>query len=320
MLKLVILVGVTFGLGGCGVINDRIKTRTAQALIDTPPDGQILDVNGSAVHLYIEGTGPDVIVIHGAGGNWKDFTFGLIPALKDQFRFIAIDRPAHGHSGRISTRAGKVETIAEQAELIHAAAQMLGAKNPIVLGQSYGGAVALAYGLAHPDDTSGLVLISSVANPWEGKLDIYYRATGTWFGQNVLIPLAAAFSGTRKGDATLDKIFAPDPVPEGYLEHMGLGLALRTEQLRVNTQMINQLHAEMTKQSKHYEALKMPIEIVHGTADTIVPYEVHALPLSKRLPNVEMTTLEGIGHMPHHIDLGSTVAALRRAAKRAGLR
>ncbi|WP_040817267.1 alpha/beta fold hydrolase [Litoreibacter arenae] len=320
MLKIALLLGAVLVLVGCGAALDkRIKARTSKALAEHPPTGQILDVNGTKVHVHVEGSGPDVVLIHGAGGNWQDFTFSLIPKLKNHFRFIAIDRPAHGHTGRIADRADDVESVNEQADLLHAAAEMVGAKKPLVLGQSYGGAVALAYGLRHPADTSGLVIVSGVSNPWEGDLDIWYRLTDTWFGRHVLIPVTSAFANDRKAEETLEAIFAPDPVPEGYLEHMGYGLAIRPAQLKTNAAMVNSLLPQIEAQAKLYEGLDMPVEIVHGTADKIVPYEVHAVPLSQKLPNAEVTKLDGIGHMPHHADEASTIKALRRLAKRAGL-
>lgn len=320
MLKAALLLGAALALTGCGAALDkRIKARTAKALAEHPPTGQILDVNGTPVHVHVEGSGPDVILIHGAGGNWQDFTFSLIPKLKGEFRLIAIDRPGHGHTGRIAHRAGDVESLDEQADLIHAAAKLVGAKKPIVLGQSYGGAVALAYGLRHGADAAGLVIVSGVSNPWEGDLDIWYRLTDSWFGRHVLIPMTSAFANDQKANETLDSIFAPDPVPEGYLEHMGYGLAIRPSQLKTNAKMVNSLLPQIEAQSERYGELTMPVEIVHGTADTIVPYDVHAVPLSKQLPTGRLTTLKGIGHMPHHADEPSTFAALRSVAKRAGL-
>ncbi|SFR48370.1 Pimeloyl-ACP methyl ester carboxylesterase [Litoreibacter janthinus] len=321
MLKGALLLGAVLGLTGCGVALDkRIKGRTAKALAEHPPTGQILDVNGTKVHVHVEGTGPDVVLIHGAGGNWQDFTFSMVPKLRGEFRFIAIDRPAHGHTGRIANRASDVESLAEQADLLHAAATMVGAKKPIIVGQSYGGAVALAYGLRHGQDVSGLVIVSGVSNPWEGDLDIWYRLTDTWFGRHVLIPVTSAFANDQRAIETLESIFTPDPVPEGYLDHMGYGLAIRPSQLKTNAMMVNSLLPQIEAQSEHYGELTMPVEIVHGTADTIVPFDVHAVPLSQKLPDVELTKLDGIGHMPHHADEPSTFAALRRAAERAGLR
>ncbi|MEP3345950.1 MAG: alpha/beta hydrolase [Litoreibacter sp.] len=320
MLKTAIAVGTACALlGSAAVVNKRIQSREVATLRDHPPEGQILDVNGTPVHVYVEGTGPDVILIHGAGANWKDFTFSLIPILKQNFRLIAIDRPAHGYTGRIKDRAGDIESLAEQADLIHAAAQMVAAKRPLVVGQSYGGAVALSYGLRYGAETSGLMIISGVSHPWPGKLDRWYRIMGSAVGRHLLTPVLSAFATEQRGIDTVNAVFAPDPAPQGYLEHIGMGLAVRPSQVRVNISMVNALLPQIKEQSKRYDELQMPVEILHGTADQTVLHEIHALPLSKQIKNAELSILDGIGHMPHHTATDEVVTALYRLAKHAGL-
>lgn len=66
----------------------------------------------------------------------------------------------------------------------------------------------------------------------------------------------------------------------------------------------------------NYPKLTLPVEIIHGSADTTVPIDIHAIPLSKRLPNAHLTVLDGIGHMPHHSNPDEIVAAIKRAASR----
>lgn len=319
MLKLSLLAGLLLTLAGCGyVLKNSIDARHKNALQEAPPSGEILDINGAKIHVHVEGTGPDVILIHGAGGNWREWTYSLIPTLKGEFRFFAVDRPGHGYSSRIPNRAGKFETIDEQSALIAAAVSQLGAKNPIVLGQSYGGAVALSYALNH--NASAAVIVAGVSNPWPGDIDRFYHRMSGWLGRNVLAPIAAAFATKERGQETVENIFAPDTPPPGYLEHMSLDLAVRPEQLVTNAGMVKSLRPQIVTQSQRYSTLDIPVEIIHGTADTTVPYDVHAVPLNQKLPNARLTTLEGTGHMPQHAREDALIDVLRRAADRAGLR
>ena len=73
-------------------------------------------------------------------------------------------------------------------------------------------------------------------------------------------------------------------------------------------------------QSARYPALTLPMELIHGDADTIVPLDVHSIPLSRLLPNAHLTVLPGTGHMPQHSQQPAVIAAIDRAATRAGLR
>jgi pimeloyl-ACP methyl ester carboxylesterase len=71
--------------------------------------------------------------------------------------------------------------------------------------------------------------------------------------------------------------------------------------------------------SKHYASPPVPIEIVHGEADIVVPPTIHSFPLSRLVPGANLTMLPGVGHMPHHVAPEEVVAAIERARARAGL-
>ena len=67
-------------------------------------------------------------------------------------------------------------------------------------------------------------------------------------------------------------------------------------------------------------SLALPIELVHGDADTIVPLAVHARRLAPLIPGAHLTVIPGAGHMPQHSHPETVIAAIHRAAARAGLR
>ena len=318
--KLIFLILGVLVLAACSAyLGKKAGTVTKSAEQQYPPTGQILDVDGTKIHVRIEGSGPNLLLIHGAGGNTRDFTFSLTDKLKSRFRTITIDRPGHGHTGRIETRAGEGESLAEQAALIRKALQQSGVDQALVLGQSYGGAVALRYALDHPEATQGLILVAGVSNPWEGKLDRWYRLTSTALGQAIFIPLASALASPERARRTVTDIFAPDAVPAGYLDHIGVAMALRPSQLRANTQQINRLLDDVKEQVTRYAEIDMPVEIIHGTADTTVPFDIHARPAAGQIKDASLTRLDGTGHMPHHAREAEVIEAITRAAKRAGL-
>ena len=302
----------------------RAHVREAGAEAAYPPIGEIVVVDGVPVHAYVAGSGPDLVLIHGASGNLRDFTFEFTKRLTDRYRVIAFDRPGLGWTGRLPGNEGpwnaKSETPQEQAALLQKAADQIGIENPIVLGHSYGGAVALAWGLSRPNETAALVLVSAAAEPWPGDLGLLYQVTSSAPGGAVLIPLATAFLPRSAVDSSVTGIFAPQPAPPGYVDYVGAGLTLRRESTRANAQQVNGLRPHIVEMQKQYGTLTMPIEMVHGTSDTIVPADIHAKVLVRDVPNGALTMLPGLGHMPHHSDPAAVVAAIDRAATRAGLR
>lgn len=293
----------------------RAQAREARALRDTPPTGQFVTVDGLRVHVQVAGTGPDLVLIHGASGNLRDFSFGLMDRLTPHYRVLAFDRPGLGYSDPLP---GGEASVAAQADVLRKAAAQLGATRPILMGQSFGGTVALAWALNHP--AAALVMVSAPSLPWPGGLDITYKLTETALGRAVFVPLASAWLPESYIARSIDAVFAPQPAPAGYLDHLGLDLTLRQGALSANVQQINTLRPQVVMMEPRLPSLALPIELVHGDADTIVPLTIHSLPLSQRLPNAHLTVLPGVGHMPHHTHPEVVLAAIDRAAARVGLR
>ncbi len=287
----------------------RASAREAAANAAFPPEGGFVTVEGKRIHYVVKGSGPDLVLIHGASGSLRDFTFALVDQLAQDYRVIAVDRPGLGHSDAIPD-----SSLAAQARVIKAAVARLGAENPIVLGQSYGGAVALAWAL--DGGPKALVLVGSPSLPWPGTLDPWYRATASGPGRWVLVPLASAFVPQSYVTSATEAVFAPDSVPPGYDAWLGAELTLRRETLATNAAQVNALRAELVAMEPRYPSLTLPVELVHGDADTIVPLRIHSGPLSERLPDGRLTVISGAGHMPHHGHPDVVIAAIARAGLR----
>ncbi|WP_204305555.1 alpha/beta fold hydrolase, partial [Enterobacter ludwigii] len=84
---------------------------------------------------------------------------------------------------------------------------------------SWGGALALALALDHPERVAGLALVSPVARPFERMPEIawYWRLAlkppVTWLLSRTLGPPAGLYHLERGARAA----FAPQPVAEDYL-------------------------------------------------------------------------------------------------------
>ena len=308
-------------LGGAVVLHVMVRWRArrneARAEAARPPEGQFLEVEGVKVHAVVSGAGPDLVLIHGTGGNWRDMTLSLAPLLADRYRVIAIDRPGLGYTGKPDSSG---PSIAEQARIMAEAARQLGAERPLVLGHSYGGTVALAWAVTLPDRLSAVIPVAAPSIPWDTGLSALHRVSSRLLGKALVVPMITAFVTPRAIKRTVDAIFAPQPAPEGYAEAVGARLALRRAALKATGQQRAGLLDEVRAMEPRYGEIAVPVELLHGTADEVVAHDHHSDQLAPRISGANYVTLPGIGHMVQHVAPEAVVAAVDRAAARAGLR
>lgn len=295
----------------------RASRNEERAEISHPPLGQIIEMDGTRVHASVMGEGPDLVLIHGASGNLRDMTFSLAPRLAERYRVISLDRPGLGYTDRINSTGA---TLKQQADLLSRAVETLGADKPIVVGHSYGGAVALAWAVHHPDKLAALVPLAAPSNPWTTPLDFLYRVTSHPLGSAVVVPILTAFVPARLVENAFAGTFAPQPAVDGYQDYFGTGLTLRRTSMRANAVQRANLLDEIAALVPRYGEISVPTEIVHGTADATVGLPIHSEKLVRQIPGAVLTRLDGIGHMPHHTAEDDVVAAIDRVAARAGLR
>ncbi|WP_322889023.1 MULTISPECIES: alpha/beta hydrolase [unclassified Yoonia] len=328
-LKALSLTALALGIGAL-LTACTAHTRAERFEAAFPPVGDFVEVTGGRVHYVQAGQGPDVILLHGAGGNLRDYTFSLMDQLSDRYRVTAFDRPGMGYTDRVpgiatGPFATEGDSPAAQVAMLREAAAALDIRDPVVVGHSFGGIVAMAWattGLTQDDPTNAAAVVSfaGVSMPWPGGLGAYYTVNGSALGGGVVIPLISAFVPKSTVDNVVAVTFEPQSPPEGYIDHLGGELALRERTFRANARQVNTLRPFVVEMTALYPQLTIPIEIIHGTADNTVPIHVHAEELIKIAPTANLVRLDGVGHQPHHSREPEAIAAIDRAASRAGLR
>jgi pimeloyl-ACP methyl ester carboxylesterase len=138
-------------------------------------------VNGVSLYYEEHGTGEPIVCLHGAGSSaavWSD----AVTELAKHGRTIAYDRRGHSRSERPEPHATNVH---EQADDAAALVGALGAAPAIVIGRSYGGAVAIDLALRYPDRVRALVLL-------EGDAPSFSEEATRWIADVTDEVLAAA--------------------------------------------------------------------------------------------------------------------------------
>ena len=283
--------------------------QVARSLRDFPPIGHFVVVDGTRIHYLEKGTGRPVIMIHGSDGVLQDFAATVLDSIARTCRAIAFDRPGHGYSDRPE---GAPMTLSMAARLIHGAATQLGFESPIILGHSYGGAVALQYALDFPTDVAGLVLIAPGCYrdgmPFLNSGQKMMKVLGPVFGRNMFVPLARAME-----PSIIKPSFAPDPVDTTYMEIMR-EFSSRPSQFRALADEVVQFGAGLDSLSPHYHEIKVPTTIIAGDSDGMTLIDKCSRRLVKEIPNAELTVIPGTGHMVHHVHPDVVIAAVRKLA------
>jgi pimeloyl-ACP methyl ester carboxylesterase len=103
---------------------------------------------------------PTLLLLHGGPGFDHSIYRPAYSALADIAQVIFLD---HRGNGRSEDGPSEAWNLAQWGDDVRAFCDVLGIANPIILGVSFGGMVALAYATRHPAHPSKLVLISTEA-------------------------------------------------------------------------------------------------------------------------------------------------------------
>jgi pimeloyl-ACP methyl ester carboxylesterase len=123
--------------------------------------GEAVNVRGVVTNVLDVGAGPPVVLLHGSGpgvsayANWRL----TMPALAGSRRVIAFDQPGFGFTERPE---GAEYTVERWTAHVLGVLEALGLDRVDLVGNSFGGAIALRFAAAHPDRVQRLVLMGSV--------------------------------------------------------------------------------------------------------------------------------------------------------------
>lgn len=272
----------------------------------------VLTPGGRTVGYAELGSGPDVLLIHGTLMTLDDMVLGPMAALAERHRVVAVDRPGHGTSDHVRVTDG---SLWSQAATIHAAARALGLRRPVVCGHSYGAAVALAYGIAYPDEAAGIVALSPICFP-QPRLELLL------FGQRA-VPgsgdaLAEALHAST--DALLlptlwSAIFAPQAMPERFAAEFPFALAGLPKQMISEGENAVAMAADLSRSAFGYPGCRVPVRVLAGSADIVINPVVHGWAAAQLMPRGRFDLLPGIGHMLHHFCVDAVVSAVDSVAR-----
>lgn len=249
-----------------------------------------LDVRGVRLHALAFGDGPRTLVaVGGWTGSWEVWEEPIAQLTAAGWRCIAYDHRGAGESPVDPARISVELMVADVAAVLDA----FGIERCVLAGESQGGAIAQYAAARTPERFDGLVLAAPASTGRNARSGGFADACRTDYPAAVAQFVTACF-----------------PEPDGeHVKRWGTNVLLRAEPEQAAR--IIEMWADDDVPDLDARALELPVLILHGTADAIVPIDLSRT-LVDLLPDGELVELDGVGHVPTMTRPDAVVAAIRR--------
>jgi pimeloyl-ACP methyl ester carboxylesterase len=278
--------------GGCHRDTDSLVGSSMRA--DEIPVSHVT-IHGNAVAYRRAGEGPVLLLLHGIAGSSETW----VPAmrlLQREYTVIAPDFLGHGASAKPPGDYSLGNYAAGMRDLL----DLLEIDRATVIGQSFGGGVAMQFAYQFPERCERLVLVDA------GGLG----REVSWLLRLVTLPGA---------EYVLPALFLPQVRDCGnsilsFLKDRGIHSVRAAEMwrsfgsltdpanrgafVRTMRAVIDPGGQAVSAIDRLYLAQEMPTLIVWGDRDTIIPIS-HAHQAHEAMPNSRLEIMEGVGHFPH---------------------
>lgn len=251
-----------------------------------PDVGRTIDVDGIITNYHEAGTGRPLVLLHGSGPGvsaWQNWG-RIIPRLADRYRVVAPDIVGFGFTSKPVDREPNIKLwVGHVAGLLEA----LDLQDATIVGNSFGGAIALALMARHNPRVSSIVLMGTPAGEFEqtgGLADTY------------------DFELTIDNMEALMKRFPYDPsIVTAEMVKARFAVAQRNS----GSETIRKLQPKPNEEGKprivrgvpleQLEAITVPALILHGREDRMIPLDV-AVRMHRHIADSELHVFGQCGH------------------------
>jgi len=236
----------------------------------------------------VHGEGPPLVLIHGGLVDHRMWQPQVEP-FSNRYRVITYDMRGHGQTGGSERRMYSVPLLAED---LRALLQQLQVSRPIVCGLSLGGIIAQAYAASYPADIAAVILCDTAVSATLTLGDKIQTHLIAWsLAPSVRIMGARRFTDYAFGLAGLmrgETWFGQNAQAQAYVQE-----AMRTFD---TTEMAKIYDLLVRFRTPALEKIKVPTLILNGEHESKSVFR-HTKYLQERIPNAQVTTISGAGHL-----------------------
>jgi 2-hydroxy-6-oxo-octa-2,4-dienoate hydrolase len=255
---------------------------------DRPEIGATADAAGIKTNYLEAGQGPPIVLVHGSGpgvtayANWRL----VIPALAEQFHVIAPDMVGFGFTDRPDDVQFGVQTWADQ---LVGLMDTLDIGKAHLVGNSFGGAIALRVAAQHPDRVDRMVLMGSMGVPFPitPGLDTVWGYQPSFENMRKVLDVFA-YSRELVNDELAEVRYRASMQP-GFQESFAAMFPADASGSRQRW-----VEAMRTPEDE-IRALRQRTLIVHGREDKVIPMET-SFALIRLIDDAELHVFSHCGH------------------------
>ena len=234
---------------------------------------------------------PTLLLLHGSNASlltWEPWSKKRFP---DLFHVVSVDLPGHGLTGAVPNGDYSQEGM---AKFVGEFADKLGLKTFALAGNSMGGGVAARFAQENPQRVTKLILVDAGGLPFQstGGQPLAFKIARMPGVNRIMLsvtPRSLVVEGL--GKAIVHKEIITDKMIDTYWDFA------RMEGTRAATLMTRFQENEDTYVRDHTTALKMPVLILWGAQDALIPLAI-AHDWHKAVPGSTLTVYPKTGHIP----------------------
>ncbi|MCI0663149.1 MAG: alpha/beta hydrolase [Acidobacteria bacterium] len=256
----------------------------ATAFSQSPaPESKQVEIYGQKIHYLEAGSGPNVILLHGLGGDSSSWA-QTIPALASKYHVYVPDQIGFGKSDKpiLNYR------VATLVDFLAGFFKKSGIEKATLVGNSLGGWAAAAFTCLHPEKVEKLVLVSAAGytpKRWGGKEftdDLY----------STLNPATAADLKQLYGMIFYNKTFLNDQ----FIEMSFANKLKRSDANTINAFIASFLRSEDSLDER-VKKIKAPTLLIWGREDELTPLAI-AEAFAQDIAGSKKVIIDKCGHIP----------------------
>lgn len=206
-----------------------------------------------------------LVFIHGWGVSseiWKPLYYFL----QNDFEIYTLDLPGFG-----KTPIEKAMTLKDYADFVRDFLKNNNITNPIIVGHSFGGAVATKFALLYPDKISKLILVGAAAIRQPRRKMIFVKKAA-----DILKPLL------------------PEKIRKLILKLLKYD---KTDYAQIESPELKETFKNVIKEDlqPHFHLIKTPTLVIWGEKDAITPLEEGKI-IAENIPGAKFAIVKNTGH------------------------